>query len=806
MKWIRDAAGDTRYAVRSLARTPLFTFVAVLTLGLGVGAVTLIASVIDDVLISPLPYPDSHRLVNVLVQDKATGRARWTVNRDEFREFREHSTSFDGVIGTLGETMRLTSADQVELIRGVWVTANFFDFMGLPPLHGRTATADDVSPGAAPVAVLRYRAWVTYFAADPAVIGRTITLNGEARTIVGVMPPRFTWHAADVWLIRPVEHDRPQQMRTFQARLKRGVTTEEAGAQLDVVAARLAKLNPSNYPPSFRVQVANVIEFTVGGFSRVLYLALGAVALLMVIACCNVANMLLARATAREREMSVRAALGAGRSRIVRQLLVESLLLGASGAVLGSLIAFGGMDALVKVLPVMPLPGEVEIALDARAYRGHHRHRHGGGAAVRPRAWCTTARAAISWKGSRGRARRSPAAADVSGTRSSSPRSRCHSSCCCRRGCWCAASAGSPASISVSFPATRCSSASGLRPIRPRTAAARYAYFQRALDRLRSVPGVEAVAATTYLPPFGGPTATLELQDRSGPDQRSAIVQLCTGDCLRVLGIELIRGDGLRDLRDGEPPRLAIVNETLARESFAGEDPIGKRIRLSAAGVQSDPSRHGVFEIAGIVRDVRNDGLSARPAPHVYLPGAISARGMPSIVVRTRGDAAALVHTIRKELIAIDPQVAVPLPRVMTELLDRSLYAQPRFTLIVLGLFAATGTLLVAVGLFGVMAYTVSLQTREIALRMALGAGRTQVLRTVLGLGARLLGAGLLLGLPASLGATRLLREQLWEVPPYDPLTIVLATALMLAVALLACLVPARRALRIEPVAALRQE
>ena len=312
----------------------------------------------------------------------------------------------------------------------------------------------------------------------------------------------------------------------------------------------------------------------------------------------------------------------------------------------------------------------------------------------------------------------------------------------------------------------------GLAPDQAANAAARYAYFQRALDRLRSVPGVEAVAATTYLPPFGGARATLELPDQSRPDQRSAIVQLCTGDCLRVQGIELIRGDGLHDLRDGEPPRLVVVNETLARESFAGEDPIGKRIRLSAAGVQSDPSRHGMFEIAGIVRDVRNDGLSARPVPHVYLPGAISARGLPSIVVRTRGDAAALVHTIRKELIAIDPQVAVPLPRVMTELLDRSLYAQPRFTLIVLGLFAATGTLLVAVGLFGVMAYTVSLQTREIALRMALGAGRTQVLRTVLGLGARLLGAGLLLGLPASLGATRLLREQLWEVPPYDPLTI----------------------------------
>ncbi len=768
MKWLRDAAGDTRYAVRSLARTPLFTFVAVLTLGLGVGAVTLIASVIDDVLISPLPYPDSHRLVNVLVQDKATGRARGTVNREEFREFREHTTSFDGVIGTLGETMRLTSADQVELIRGVWVTANFFDFMGLPPLHGRTATADDVSPGAAPVAVLRYRAWVTYFAADPAVIGRTITLNGEARTIVGVMPPRFTWHAADVWLIRPVEHDRPQQMRTFQARLKRGVTTEEAGAELDVVAARLATLNPSNYPPSFRVQVANVIEFTVGGFSRVLYLALGAVALLMVIACCNVANMLLARATAREREMSVRAALGAGRSRIVRQLLVESLLLGASGAVLGSLIAFGGMDALVKVLPVMPLPGEVEIALDARAYAvtiataivaallfglapAYYSARRdlveglkGAGKAI---------------AGGRGRLRHAIVVAEVA-----------LSLVLLLSAGLLVRSFSRLTSVDLGFvPGNTLLIGVGLAPDQAANAAARSAYFQRALDRLRSVPGVEAVAATTYLPPFGGPTATLELPDRSGPDQRSAIVQLCTGDCLRVLGIELTRGDGLRDLRDGEPPRLAIVNETLARESFAGEDPIGKRIRLSAAGVQSDPSRHGVFEIAGVVRDVLNDGLSARPAPHVYLPGAISARGIPSIVARTRGDAAALVHTIRKELIAIDPQVAVPLPRLMTELLDRSLYAQPRFTLIVLGLFAATGTLLVAVGLFGVMAYTVSLQTREIALRMALGAGRTQVLRTVLGLGARLLGAGLLLGLPASLGATRLLREQLWEVPPVRP-------------------------------------
>ena len=806
--WIEDTWRDVQYAVRTLARAPGFTAVAVLTLALGIGAVTVIYSVLHNVLLDPLPYRDSGRLVNVLLHDTQERRSRMSFPAPEFLDYRDHSSAFEDVVGTAGQSMMYSTPDRVEVVRAVWVTPNFFDFMGLSPLIGRTPSPEDAKPDAPPVVVLRHRLWVSQFGADPNVAGRTMLLNGEARTIIGVMPARFTWHAADVWIPKPIDgiSDPATPFRNFQARLKPGVTLREAEAQLNVIAARRAREHPAEYPDNFQIQVVNVIAFTVGEFSRVLYTTLAAVALLLLIACCNVANMLLARATTREREMTVRAALGAGRGRIIRQLLVESALLAFAGAVAGCVLAYVGIDALVSVLPQGPLPGEIEIALNgpvlifslgtavvsalvfgiAPALYGARRDLVDG---------LKSAGKGIA--GGRSRLRNALVIAEIA------------LSLVLLLG------AGllmrtfiSLIRIDLGFnPENVLMVPVVFAPGQMSTAVEKHGFYQQALQRIASLPGVEAAAATTGVPPFsGGQTGELDVPGKPRSDLRIASIQLCTEDYFRALGIRVVRGRGLPAVAAGAVPRVAVVNQTIAADYFASEDPIGKQIRLTWERRESDPILHGLFEIVGVVQDVKNQGIQERPAPQVYLPGATIGRASPTIVVRTSGDPVASLNAIRGEIAIVDPQVALRQPGTLEAALQRFVYSQPRFTLIVLGVFAVTGTLLVAMGVFSVMAYTVTRQTREIAVRMALGAGRGQVMGVVLGSGAQLLAIGVAVGVLGNFATSRLIASQLWNTSPQDPLTLTAAVSVIALVTLAACYIPARRAMRVDPMSALRQE
>ena len=808
MTWL-DVMRDVRYAARGLRRSPGFTAVAVLTLALGIGSVTVIYSVVHNVVIDPLPYRDAGRLVNVFVQDTQTGRVRGAFSFEELADFRDHNTVFEDVIGTSGQGVRYETRDGVEYLRGVWVTPNFFDFMGLPPLHGRTIRPEDGRPGAPPVAVLRYRAWITYFAGDPAVVGSSVRTNGEARTIVGIMQPRFTWHGADLWVPGSIDADpatSPAPQRNFQARLRPGVTVQQAAAQLDVIAARRARAHPGDYPDKPRMQVVNVIEYTVGPFSRVLFITLAAVGLLLLIACCNVANMLLARGTTREREMMIRIALGAGRGRIVRQLMAESGLLAASGAALGCLLAYVGIDALVSRLPQNPLPGEVDITLNGPVLA------FSAGAACLAAVLFGLAPALYT-------ARRDLADGGLkTSARVAGGRSRLRNALVTAEIALSLVLVLSAGLLMRSFiavmqvdfgfrPDTLAILMVAFPPGRYATAVERQRYFAESAERIGSLPGIDAVAATTAIPPFGAGSAVAVTPVGSpGNDESKAAVQPVTADYFRAVGIPLARGSGFADLAADEVPTRAVVNQTFVRLNYGDRDPIGRQIRLAPASGPPDPARHGVFEIVGVARDVKNDGPREPVEPQVYLPWSSAGRGLLQIVVRAARDPAPALAAIRRELTLVDRQVAVVQIRTLRDVLDRSFYAEPRFSLLVLGIFAATGTLLVAIGVFSVMAYTMSRQKKEIAVRMALGASHAHVYGVVLGLGARLLAAGIAIGLLASVATNRLLATQLWNVSARDPLTFAAATLLVSAIALIACYIPARRAMRVQPIAALRED
>ena len=802
--WIRDL----RHGLRSLWRCPAFTLVATLTLGLGVGAVTVIYSVVYNVVVAPLPYRDADRLVNVMVEDARSGRVRGTFSFAELQEFSAQTNVFEDVIGTLGQGMRYETADSVEFLRAVWVTPNFFDFMGLPPLIGRTIRPEDGKPGAPAVAVLRHRAWATYFASDPAVVGKTIALNGEPRIVVGVMPPRFTWHAADIWIPGPIDRTPPAgaiAVRNFQARLKPGVTLEQAAAQLDTLARRRASEYPKDYPEQFRMQVLNVIAYTVGAFSGVLWVTLAAVGLLLLIACCNVGNMLLARATTREREMMVRVALGASRGRIVRQLFIESLLLSAAGAVAGSLLAYAGIGALVARLPQNPLPGEVEIALNgpvllfSLAIAASAALVFGLAPALyvaRRDLTATTLRGAGRVTGGRGHLRNTLVAAEIAlslvlvlgaGLLMRSFVSVMREDL-----------GFDPARLTfvgIAFPPGRYTAPSD-----------KQRFYDEALHRIRLIPGLEAAALTSGVPPFEMPVSGVALPGEPDSGDAKAVVRWVTADFFRALDIPVIRGSIPPDLTVDEAARQVVVNQTFVRHYFAGQDAIGRRIELLPVNEPPDPQRHRVYEVAAVVADIRNQGLRAAADPEVYLPWSGAVRGTPSLLLRTAGSPANSLKSVRQELAAVDRQVAVVQARALTEILDRSFYAQPRFSLLVLGIFAVTGIVLVGVGVFSLTAYTVSRQKKEIAVRIALGAARSDVYAVVFRIALRLVAAGIATGVLASFATNRLLTTQLWNVSPNDPLTLTAATILVASIAFAACYIPARRAMRVDPIVALRED
>jgi putative ABC transport system permease protein len=811
LQWIEDLRRDVVFGVRTLARTRGFTAVAMTTLALGISAVTVIYSVVRNVVLDPFPYTRSERMVNVVLKDASNRIVRGPYfPASEYLDYQEQTTAFEDVVATSRDSMFWAGDAGTERLDVAWMTGNGFDFLGVPPLIGRTFDATDTAPGAPRVAVMSHRAWNRLFAADQRVLGRTMVLNGEPWTVVGVMPPRFEWNIADLWLPAALERTTDPRtargFRAFQAHLRPGVSAKEAEAQLNVVGARRAAEHPNDYPPNYRFEVIKVIDWVVRDFRGVLYTLFGAVSLLLVIACCNVANMLLARATVREREFGIRVAIGASRARIVRQLLVESALLASGGLAGGCLLAYAGVSALAGYMPRQGVPWETQIRLDLP---------------VLVFAACAAVLATVGFGvfPALQSARRDVLAGTAIGGRTTAGRRQTR-----MRGSLVIAQvalsmilllgAGLLMRTFVNLIGAdlgidqRNVLAAGVGfPPRPNAPPESQRVFYRELiDRLGSMPGVHAAAISNGPAPFAGMTSAFRMPGIAVPEQASVLVVVGSEGLFTTAGIPLVKGRTFSALDVDRLNRVAVVNETLARKYFGAEDPLGRSIFLTRLTTLPVPVADPMFEIVGVVRDMANQGPRELPMPQVFIPYSFRGPSGLTLTVRTAAEPMALVGAIRRELLSLDPEVALIQPTPLEEMIRQNVFARPRFSVLVLGIFAATGVLLVALGVYGVLAYTVSQQRREIAIRMALGGQRSDVIQMVLRLGLQLVGAGLVIGAAASLATNRLLVTQLWNISPHDPLTFGVAMLLVLAIGAAACWLPARRAVRVEPMAALRQE
>ena len=804
---------DLRYGLRGLRNKPGFTVLAIVALALGIGSVTTIFSVIDNVLLDPFPYKDAGRVVTFHVHDLAeSGRGgRGFFSIPEFLDYQAQNHVFDRSVGDTNMDILYRSGEGTQRFQGTESTPDVFAFLGVPALMGRGIAAEDGKPDAPPVFVMSYKLWLKEFNLDAKLLGRTFVLNGKPRTLVGVMPPRFTWWGADLWIPSPLSRSDPEAKQRFfvmHGHLRPGVTMRQAVADLDLIAHQLARVYPADYPSKFTIQVDTLADSVVGQFKGVLYTLLGAVGLLLLIACANVANMLLARASAREKEIAIRAALGATRWRLIRQLLIESLVLALGGALAGCLVAYTGIKALVAFIPANTIPDEAVIGLNVPVLLfsltvavltallfglapALHMARPDIAEPLKDSG------KGVSGGFRHGRLRNALVVVEVA------------------LSLVLLVGAGLLMRSFVALQQVEL----GLNPDnilvarlplpkeQYKTAAAMHHFFRELLPRLYALPGVVAATETSTLPPYGGIPSEIDIPGKTHSDKWNAIFQLCSEGYFPTVGIRMLRGRVLSEADVNDARKMAVVNQTLVKKYFGKEDPIGRRIKLSMLEkIPQPPVQNAVFEIIGVVADVKNQGVQDPPGSEVWIPYTITGAFARGILVRTSKDPASMLNTVRRQIWAVDPNVALTLTGTLQDFLKSFSYSGPRFSLILLGVFAGVGLVLVAIGVYSVIAYTVSRQTHEIGIRMALGASGADVLRMVLRMGVRLVGLGTVAGLAASLLLTRYLGSQIWGVSPRDPATLCAVVGVIVVAGTAACYFPARRATRVDPMVALRYE
>ena len=804
---------DLRYGARTLRKSPGFTAVAALTLALGIGSATTIFSAIQNILLDPFPYTDAQRVVAIQIHDTASGRpgGRTYYQAPEFLDYQEQNHVFEEVIGGTFLDVLYDNGDGMEQFQGSYVTPNTFRFLGVPALLGRGIAPDDARPGAPPVFVMAYKLWIKRFNQDRSILGKTFVLNSVPTTLVGIMPQRFTKLGAEVWMAKTMNRSDPQGSRdywNFQAKLKRGVTIQQAQADIEVIAHRLAQVYPKNYPKNFSVQIISWVDSLVGQFRKSLYTIAAAVALLLLIACSNVANMLLARATTREKEMAIRSSLGASRLRLLGQLLIESFLLALAVAIVGCLFSYAGIKGLVALIPDGLIPREAQIRLNLPVLL------FSLGTAVFTAVLVGLVPALQA-------ARKNlvePVRDAGKGVSGGFRRGRLRSTLVVVEVALSVVLLSGAGLLMRSF--VRLQQVDlGFNPDNilfarlpfPRgqykTVAEKQRFFRALLPRLQALPGVMAATETTTVPPFGGIRSDIEITGKTHAEKWEAIFSLCSEGYVPTLQVRLLRGRTLSEMEVNSARKVAVVNQTLVNKFFGHEDPIGRLVKINMLeNFPDSPVKDPVFEIIGVISDVRNQGLRDPAMPEVLAPFTITGTFDRAILVRTSVPPMTMLNNIQLEIWAVDRNIALSFAGSLQGYMMQFMYAEPRFSVILLGVFAGVGLVMVAIGVFSVIAYTVSRQTREIGIRMALGAGRADVLRMVLRAGLQLLGMGVGVGLLVSFGVTRVIASQLLGVSPRDPVTLGSVVAVVAVVGLAACYFPARRGTRVDPMVALRYE
>jgi putative ABC transport system permease protein len=803
---------DIRYGVRMLAKKPGLTIVTVLTLALGIGANTAIFSVVNAALLRALPYENPDQLVVVWEHNRPRNKARNSVSPANFLSWCDQNTVFDGLAALYTSRINLTGVEDPEEVQFQGVTPNFFSLLGVSPAIGRPFAPGDGEAGAEGVILLSHGLWQRRFGADPNIVGRTILLNGQNQTVVGVMPSSFnltikegtlTSGQPELWtpMVFTEQHRTPRgRYIAAIGRLKPGVTVEHAQAEMSSIASRLEQHWP-DFDTGWGINLVPLKEQQVGSIRMALLVLLGAVGLVLLIACANVANLLLMRAAARRKEIAVRAALGADRWRVIRQLLTESVLLAGMGGGVGLLLALWGVELLLALAPsdlvglagvgldyrvlgftlgVSLLTGLVfglAPALEASRMNFNETLKEGGKSAttdkrthrLRHALVVTEIALAIVLLIGSGLLIRS-----FLGLQAVDP----------------GFNPENLLTVKVSLPASKYPEDHQ-----------KILFFRQLLDRVGAVPGVRSASAINFLPYTGPGAATkFTVEGRPAPPPGEDFVtevSVVDPGYFQTMNIPLVAGRTFTSREATEISRVAVINEAMARQYFPGEDPIGKRVTVNM-GAEPAPT-----EIVGIVRDVRNQGLDLDPKPMVYWPHPELTYPFMTLVIRTGSDPLALASAVKREVQALDPDQPVADVRVMEQWLADST-SRARFTTLLLAIFAGVALLLAMVGIYGVLSYAVAQRTHEIGIRMALGAQRGDVLRMVVGQALLLTGIGVAVGLTAALIVTRLLSSLLFGVSATDVGTYAVIALFFFAVSLVASMLPARRAVNVDPMVALR--
>lgn len=797
---------DLRYGARMLWKKPGFTLIAVLTLCLGIGATTAIFSVVNAVLLRPLPYPDADKLVFVGQQYRSGNSA---AGEPKYLFWREQQQSFEGLacyssVGTRGGN--LTGGNEAAFVHVLRVSEEFFRVLGVQPALGRTFTKDEDLPDIGRVAILSDTIWRNRFGADASLVGKTLMMNDEPLTIIGIMPPQFArGFNQDVLVPLQAGPNRNNDPNSeVVGRLKPGVTLEQAQAEMKLIADKYRAAFPRTMQDGESIYVQPYRNLFTDNIKQWLWVLLGAVLFLLLIACANVANLQLTRAALRQREIAVRMAMGAGGVRIVRQLLTEGVLLALIGGAAGLLLAIWGTELLIALAPQDLLPSVADVRMDWRVMLFALGVALGTGLlfGLAP-AWqsrnvdVNTTLKENANKGSRARGRLRGALVVTEIALSL------------------ALLIG--AGLLLRTFANLMNVSPGFDPNQVLTfqvalSGERYdtidksaRFYQAALERLRNLPGVEAAAMTNKLPLDWQFNMALSFADK--PDQfQSVQFRTISPDYFKVMKIALRQGRDFTAADNASAPPVALVNEAFVQKYSEGKDPFARQFAIGR--------NEAIRQIVGVVADTKQMGLDRPALPTVFVPIAqlsdklmatTRAFNFTHFVVRTGVDPATMQATLKREMAAIDPALPLAGFQTMNDLMTRSVASQ-RFYMLLLGLFAFLGMLLAAVGIYGVMSHSVAERTNEIGIRMALGAQQRDVLALVLRQGMTLTLLGVVLGLAASFGLTRLMQGFLFGVSTTNPLTFVVVTVLLSVIALFACWLPARRATKVDPLMALRYE